>query len=80
MDVMMDVMMPVMNGLEATKEIRSIDRPDASTIPVIALTANSFSDDIEHCLAAGMNAHIAKPFNMDMIVETICEVVNPKRS
>lgn len=72
--------MPVMNGLEATKEIHSIDRPDASAIPVIALTANAFSDDIEHCLVARMNVHVAKPFNIDVIVETICEVVNPKRS
>lgn len=77
--ILMDVMMPVMNGLEATKEIRSIDRPDASTIPVIALTANAFSDDIERCLAAGMNAHVAKPFNTDVIVETICSVLKKER-
>ncbi len=78
--ILMDIMMPVMNGLEAAKEIRSVDRPDAATVPIVALTANAFPDDIERCLAAGMNAHIAKPFNMDVIVDTICGVVEKQTS
>ena len=78
--ILMDIMMPVMNGLEAAREIRSVDRADAATIPIVALTANAFPDDIERCLAAGMNAHIAKPFNMNVIVDTICGVVEKQTS
>lgn len=61
----MDVQMPVMNGYEATKAIRRSSRLElAKTIPIIAMTANAFSEDIQHSLAAGMNAHVSKPVEM----------------
>ena len=66
--ILMDVRMPIMNGYEATKAIRSLDRPDASTIPIIAMTADAFSEDIQRCLDSGMNAHTAKPINLDEII------------
>jgi two-component system sensor histidine kinase/response regulator len=53
--------MPVMTGYEATREIRGLDRPDAATVPIIAMTADAFADDVQRCRAAGMNGHIAKP-------------------
>ena len=59
--ILMDVMMPVMDGLTATKTIRSLERQDAKTIPIIAMTANAFREDAEKCMEAGMNAHLAKP-------------------
>jgi len=62
--IIMDVMMPVMDGYEATKKIRSINRNDAKTIPIIAMTANAFAEDAQKCLDCGMNAHIAKPINI----------------
>ena len=58
--ILMDVMMPVMDGLTATKTIRSLERQDAKTIPIIAMTANAFREDAEKCMEAGMNAHLAK--------------------
>lgn len=70
--ILMDVMMPVMNGLEATKAIRQLSRPDAEKIPIIALTANAFMEDEKKCLEAGMNAHLTKP----MDVEKICIMIN----
>lgn len=62
--ILMDLRMPEMNGLDATREIRSMDRQDAKNIPIIAMTADAFSDDIKACLDCGMNAHVAKPLNM----------------
>ena len=76
--VLMDLMMPVMNGLEATKKIRASSHPEAKTIPIIAMTANAFAEDEERCLAAGMNAHLAKPLDMKKVVSTIgkfCHIV-----
>lgn len=60
----MDVQMPVMNGYEATRRIRTSQRPDGAAIPIIATTANAFSDDISAALAAGMNAHVSKPIDI----------------
>ncbi len=65
--ILMDIRMPVMNGYEATEAIRSSDRPDAD-LPIIAMTADAFSDDVQHCLDSGMNAHIAKPIDMDKLL------------
>lgn len=69
--ILMDVQMPVMNGYEATKAIRQSSHELAKTIPVIAMTANAFSEDIQHSLAAGMNAHISKPVEMKVLKKTI---------
>ncbi len=71
--ILMDVMMPEMNGLQATKAIRALKRPDAKTIPIIAMTANAFKEDGEKCLAAGMNAHLSKPLDAEALKRTICE-------
>ena len=69
--ILMDVQMPVMNGYEATKAIRGSSHELAMTIPIIAMTANAFSEDIQHSLAAGMNAHVSKPIEMKVLEKTI---------
>ena len=71
--VFMDIRMPVMNGLEAVHEIRNMNREDAKTLPVIAMSANAFSDDIERSLKAGMNAHVSKPLDAQMMIQAINE-------
>lgn len=69
--ILMDIMMPVIDGIEATKRIRSLEREDAKNIPIIAMTANAFQEDAQKCLQAGMNAHLSKPLQMDKVKETI---------
>lgn len=69
--ILMDVQMPVMNGYEATKAIRRSSHELAKTIPIIAMTANAFSEDIQHSLAVGMNAHVSKPVEMKVLEKTI---------
>ena len=69
--ILMDVQMPVMNGYEATKAIRRSSHELAKTIPIIAMTANAFSEDIQHSMAAGMNAHVSKPIEMKVLEKTI---------
>lgn len=69
--ILMDVMMPVMDGLEATMKIRSLSRPDAQSIPIIAMTANAFDEDVEKTLSAGMNEHLSKPINGKLLVSTL---------
>ena len=71
--ILMDIMMPVMDGLTATKTIRALDRPDARTIPIIAMTANAFEEDAKKCLAAGMNAHLVKPLDIGKLIATIAQ-------
>ena len=71
--ILMDIMMPVMDGLTASKKIRTMERPDAKTIPIIAMTANAFKEDAERCIIAGMNAHLAKPLEIDKIISAIHE-------
>ena len=71
--ILMDIMMPVMDGIMATKEIRNLERPDAKTIPIIAMTANAFEEDAKRCVEAGMDAHLSKPLQMKQVVETIRE-------
>ena len=78
--VLMDVMMPVMNGIDAAKTIRSLNRPDAKTLPIIAMTANAFYEDAQKCLAAGMNAHLAKPLQIKEVKQTIAEWVKNNRT
>ena len=65
--------MPVMDGIAATKAIRAMDRADAKIIPIIAMTANAFEEDAKRCLAAGMNAHLAKPFQIEDVEKAIVE-------
>ena len=70
----MDIMMPVMDGLTATKTIRSLKHPDAETIPIIAMTANAFQEDAEKCIAVGMNAHLAKPpVKIENVKKILCD-------
>lgn len=69
--IIMDIMMPEMNGLEATKAIRSLDRPDAKTIPIVAMSANAFYDDVQKSLECGMNEHIAKPIDVTNVLSTL---------
>jgi len=74
--ILMDIMMPEMNGYEATKAIRAMnDRPDGKNIPIIAMTANSFAEDVQASLDAGMNAHLSKPIVMDEVIKTILRYV-----
>ena len=77
--VLMDVMMPEMDGLEAAKAIRALDRPDAKAIPIIAMTANVFKEDREKCLAAGMNAHLSKPLDAETMKRTISEQLQKRK-
>lgn len=77
--VMMDVMMPVMNGLDATRQIRHLERKDAGTVPIFAMTANAFPDDIQQSRDAGMNAHLSKPLQKEEILETIMCYVRPSK-
>ncbi|MBQ9492856.1 MAG: response regulator [Oscillibacter sp.] len=69
--VLMDVRMPVMDGLDAARAIRSLDRPDAKTIPIIAMTANAFDEDVQRSLQAGMNAHLSKPVDPERLFDTL---------
>ena len=70
--ILMDIMMPEMNGYETTTAIRNLpDRPDGKEIPIIAMTANAFAEDIQAALGAGMNAHVAKPIDMDILISAI---------
>ncbi len=73
--ILMDVMMPVMDGLEATHQIRLLDRPDSKTIPIAAISANAFDEDIRRSLASGMNAHLSKPVDMNKLQELLEEIV-----
>ena len=73
--ILMDVRMPEMDGLEAAERIRSLDRPDAGTIPIIALTANAFDEDVQRSLQAGMNAHLSKPVEPEFLYQTLEELI-----
>ena len=73
--ILMDVRMPEMNGLEATAAIRALDRPDAKTIPIIALTANAFDEDVQRSMQAGMNAHLSKPVESERLFQTLGELI-----
>ena len=73
--VLMDIRMPKMDGLEATEAIRALDRPDAGTIPIIALTANAFDEDVQRSLQIGMNAHLTKPVEPEHLYRTLGELI-----
>lgn len=74
--ILMDIRMPVMDGYEATKVIRALNRRDAKEIPILAMTADAFSEDIQHCLDAGMNGHIPKPVNPEQMYAAMCHAIH----
>lgn len=76
--ILMDVQMPVMDGYSATRTLRSLSRKDAASVPIIAMTANSFHEDIQKCMDSGMNAHIAKPFVMEDIFAACLPLLQPQ--
>ncbi|MBQ9617600.1 MAG: response regulator [Oscillibacter sp.] len=69
--ILMDLRMPNMNGFEATRAIRHLSRPDAKTVPIVAMSADAFADDVQRCLDAGMNGHVAKPIDIDLLMKTL---------
>ena len=73
--ILMDVRMPEMDGLEATAAIRALDRPDAKTVPIVAMTANAFDEDVQRSLQVGMNAHLSKPVEPDHLYQTLGELI-----
>lgn len=74
--VIMDIRMPIMDGLEATRQIRELERPDARQVPIIAMSANAFEEDRHKSILAGMNAHLAKPIVQEELFRTLAEVMN----
>lgn len=74
--ILMDIQMPVMNGYDAAQEIRSCAHPEAKTIPIAAMTANAFAEDVQKSMAAGMNAHISKPVNMEVLKSTVFKLIH----
>jgi CheY-like chemotaxis protein len=73
--VLMDIRMPVMDGLEASRAIRALNRPDAKSVPIIAMTANALDEDLQRSVDAGMNAHLAKPVNPDTLYRTLSALI-----
>lgn len=76
--ILMDVQMPVMNGYDATRAIRALERNDARDIPIIAMTANAFAEDEKEALDAGMNVHLAKPIDVELLEKVINQYVPRK--
>ena len=76
--ILMDIMMPVMDGLEATRHIRSMNRRDSMTIPIVAMSANAFQEDVEKSLAAGLNEHLTKPLDEKKLTETMKKYLGKK--
>ena len=74
----MDVQMPVMNGYDATRAIRAMERREARKIPIIAMTANAFAEDVKDALDAGMNIHLAKPIDMELLKKALRQYVERK--
>lgn len=71
--IFMDIMMPIKNGLEATREIRVLPRRDAKSVHIFAMSANAFESDIQECIKAGMDGHIAKPITMELLKEKLAK-------
>ena len=79
--ILMDVMMPVLDGIAATRAIRALSRADAKTVPILSMTANAFPEDAKRCMDAGMNCYLTKPLELDKVVAAIaqcCEKVKTK--
>ena len=74
--ILMDVQMPVMNGYEATREIRALENGGLASIPILAMTANAFEEDKQRAIQCGMNGHIAKPIDVEKLFETLEEILN----
>ena len=74
--ILMDMRMPEMDGLEATRTIREMNRNDAKTIPIIALTANAFDEDVQRSMQAGLDAHLSKPVEPDLLFETLENLIS----
>lgn len=74
--VLLDIQMPIMNGYETARAIRNLDRPDAGTIPIVAMTANTFADDVQNSMKAGMNAHLPKPIDMAVLKEVLEKLIS----
>ena len=75
--ILMDMRMPEMDGLEATRRIRAMNRLDAKNIPIIALTANAFDEDVQNSMQAGLNAHLSKPVEPEALFKTLEELIKP---
>ena len=73
--VLMDIQMPIMDGCEASRRIRSLENEEIAGIPIIAMTANAFEEDRQMAFAAGMNAHVAKPVDVNVLMETLAELL-----
>ena len=78
--ILMDIMMPVMDGYQATSAIRYSDRPDAKTIPILAMTANAFAEDRQKTYAAGMNEHLTKPLDTELVLKTVAKYTAKKEA
>ena len=73
--ILMDIQMPVMDGYEASRAIRALDNKELAEIPIVAMTANAFSEDVKKAREAGMNAHIAKPIDVNVLVNTLSDIL-----
>ena len=78
--ILMDLRMPVMDGHTAAREIRRLERPDAKTVPILALTANALDTDIKQSIASGMNAHLAKPTDSDLLYSTLKKFIGKAKA
>lgn len=76
--VLMDIQMPEMNGYEAARAIRALDRSDAADIPIVAMTANAFAEDVQKSLEAGMNAHVAKPVDLALLKDVLSKLMGQR--
>ncbi|MCI2047268.1 MAG: response regulator [Faecalibacterium sp.] len=77
--ILMDIRMPVMDGLEAARRIRKLSRPDAKSVPILAMSANAFAEDVKASLAAGMNAHLPKPIDPQALYQALAEQIGKEK-
>ncbi|MBQ4346972.1 MAG: response regulator, partial [Firmicutes bacterium] len=78
--VLMDIQMPVMDGYTAARTIRGCDHPDAESIPIVAMTANAFDEDVRRAMEAGMDAHVSKPVDMELLKKTVTEIIKSRKA
>ena len=77
--ILMDIMMPVMDGLDATRSIRGMEREDCHRVPIVAMSANAFDDDLKKSVECGMNGHLSKPVEVDKLYRTLDEVIRNRK-